>query len=175
MSTGAIAKKDDGAVRSLTTKQAGKEVVEGTKAVKEANKNKTRLSISAPPAPPLKVGEVANPIIGNRGLKRALTVAIVKVCTHGGKVDEAMAGIMIRTSGILYKSGYTNEAHTDALASNEWSGKSYTRFVTSTPEGKVYLEKHKEKVDKCMAFAKALKEAADVQTDKAKEKEAVKA
>lgn len=174
MSTGTITKEKEPATRALTTKQAGKEVAEGTKEAKKAEKAKTRLSISAPPPPPLKVSDVPNPIIGNRGLKRALAVAIVKVCTHGGKVDEVKAGMMIRVSGILFKSGYDNEHHTDALASNEWSGKSYARFVTSTAEGKAYMEKFSEKVEKCMPFAKALKHAADVQEDKASEKEPAK-
>jgi hypothetical protein len=161
--------------RIVSTKAIGTEVAEGVKESKKAKKENRRVAVTAPPPPPLKLGEVANPIIGNRGLKRALAVAIVKACTHGGKVDEEKAAAMIRSSGILFKSGWDKEKPTDALAGNEWSGKSYVRFATSTAEGKAYPEKHKEKVIPCVPFARALKEAVDVAQDKAAEKEAVAA
>lgn len=144
----------------VTTKAELHKVVKGeAKELVAAKTEKRRAQITPPPPPMIKIGEVANPIIGNRGLKRALAVAIVHQCTTDKKVDEMRAGLLIRASGILYKAGFTEEAATDKLASNEWSGKSYARFVTNTPEGKNYNTKFPEKVEKCVAFAKAIYDA----------------
>ncbi len=154
----ATATKTDEPTRVVGKGELQKTVAAETKELKTAKVEKRRAQISPPPAPMVKVGEVTNPIIGNRGLKRALTIAIVGACTKEGKTDEMRAGLLIRASGVLWKAGYTEEAATDKLASNEWSGKSYARFAT-TPEGKNYLVKFPEKVEKCVAFAKALYDA----------------
>ncbi len=155
--------KVDEATRHITKADLSKTVHAETKELKAAKTEKRRVQISAPPAPMVKVGDVVNPIIGNRGLKRALTIAIVNACTKDGKTDEMRAGLLIRASGVLWKSGYTEEVVTDKLASNEWSGKSYARFAT-TVEGKNYISKFPEKVEKCVAFAKALYDATKLET-----------
>lgn len=159
--------------KALTTKEAGTEMVKDSKIVKAAAVKKERAKLTPPPPPPVKIGEVENPIIGNKNLKRAMAVAIVMACTRhtkdGDKVDEAKACMCIRLSGIPYKSGWKADAETEALTQNEWGGRPYARFVTNTPEGKNYKEKHPEKVKKCEAFAKALKHAFDEMTAKAEE------
>lgn len=147
--------------KALTSKEAGVTMVKEHKEVTKAATKKERTKLTAPPAPPTKIGDVVNPIIGNKNLKRAMAVAIVNACTRGDKVDETKACMLIRMSGIPYKSGYTEEAKTDTLTQNEWSGRPYARFVTNTPEGKAYEGKHPEKVKKCEDFAKALKHAFD--------------
>lgn len=151
--------------RDITKAEAGKEVATELKKSKEAKAIGKRVKMTPPPAPPVKLGEVVNPILEKKSLKRALTCAIVKLCTRTreGKlvVDEEKAGLMVRTSGILFKAGWKEEAHTDALVQSEWTGRPYVRFITNTTDGKVYEEKHPEKVKACMPFAKELKEAVD--------------
>ena len=157
--------------RQVTKQEIGKEIKAGVVEAKKGNKAKFK----APPAPPVALNGVENPMIGKKGLKRALAVAIVGLCTNDGKVDETKAGIIIRTSGILYKAGYTEEEPTEELTTSEWSGRPYARFVTSTPEGKVYVKKHPEKVEKCVAFAKELVAAEETHVEpKVKEEAAAK-
>jgi hypothetical protein len=145
-------------VRHITTKEAGKEVVKDTKDMKKALREGRKVVVSAPPPPPVKFGDVTNPLIGNRGLKRALAVALVQFCrTKEGGVDELKLAAMIRVSGICYKSGYSEEKITDLLTQNEWSGRPYSRWASANVKG--YSEKHKEKVDKCNNFAQALAKA----------------
>lgn len=151
--------------REMTAKQAGTEVATEMKKDQVAVAKKEKRTISPPPAPPVKLGDTPNPLIAKRGLKRAMVVAIAKICTHtkDGKhvIDVVKAVNMIRTSGILYKAGYTDEAKTNPLIQSEWSGYPYLRFVTNTPVGKVYEEKHPEKIKECLPFVKALKKAVD--------------
>lgn len=156
-------------VRNVTKEEVGKEIVKDKKKIKKAEKKGERAILTPPPLPPVKLGDVANPIIESKGLKRALVVAIVNECTHEGKLDEVRAGIMVRVSGILYKAGYKEEAATNPLTQSEWSGRPYVRFVTNTSEGKAYVEKFPEKVDKCKDFAHQLNLA--YKEERAKQKE----
>ena len=151
---------------AMTKTEAGKEVVSEVKAHEKAKATRTRAVVSAPKPPPVKIHDVENPIVANKSLKRALAVAIVATCTHGEKVDIEKAAAMIRTSGILFKAGYTKEAPTDALSKSEWSGKPYARWVTNTPEGKVFPEKFPEKLKLVKPFAKVLKEAVEEELKK---------
>jgi hypothetical protein len=156
--------------RLVTKDQLGKEVIADEKKVKTAKATKTRLTLTPPPAPPVKLGDVPNPILEKRGLKRALAVAIVKACTHTrdgvSKVDEARAALLIRASGILYKAGWKEDAHTDLLTQNEWAGRPYCRWAVNTPTGKVYPTKHEDKVKVCAPFAKMLKNVVDEEQQK---------
>ena len=151
--------------RTVTKEQLGAEVKADEKKVKVAKATKTRLTLTPPPAPPVKLGDVENPILAKRGLKRALAVAIVRACTHTHdgvkKVNSARAAILIRASGIIYKAGWKPEHATDLLTQNEWAGRPYERWAETSPIGKIYSEKHPEKVKVCEAFAKALKQTVD--------------
>lgn len=160
--------------REITKAEAGKEVVAEVKKAVEAKVKKERVKMTPPPPPMVKLGDIPNPILVKKGLKRALAVAIARACSHTRdgvtKINEEMASRMIRTSGILFKAGWSEEAHTDPLTQSEWTGSPYLRFVTSTPEGKVYHEKFPEKLKECVPFAKALKSAVDKAMEKATEK-----
>ena len=156
--------------RLVTKDQLGKEVIADEKKVKTAKATKTRLTLTPPPAPPVKLGDVPNPILEKRGLKRALAVAIVKACTHTrdgvSKVDEARAALLIRASGILYKAGWKEDAHTDLLTQNEWAGRPYCRWAAQSSTGKIYPVKHEDKVKICTPFAKMLKSVVDEEQQK---------
>jgi hypothetical protein len=157
-------------VRSVTKEEVGKEIVKEKKKIKKAEKKGERIVLSPPPAPPINLNNVSNPIIESKGLKRALAVAIVAECTHDDKFDETRAGLMVRASGILFKAGYKEGAETNPLTQSEWSGRPYVRFVTNTSEGKAYVEKFPEKVEKCKNFAHELAQA--YKEERAKQKEA---
>ena len=135
-----------------------KEKKEGTKVVQEKEKKEqnSRSKVTPPPPPPVSLDGVVNPIVGSKGLKRALAVAICMECMVDGKVDEVKAASAIRKSGILYKAGYEENNKTDELTDSEWSGLPYARFCTNTADGQIYPKKHPEKIEKCKLFAKAL-------------------
>jgi len=135
----------------VSEKQLGKEMVAEKKEFK-----KVHPKLTPPPAPPVKLGDAENPIVGNRGLKRALVIAIAKACTNKeNQIDLDKAAILIRASGIIYKSGWTQDKPTDELTTSEWSGRPYAKFAVSA-FGKVYEGKFPEKVEKCSKFARAL-------------------
>ena len=120
---------------------------------------KTREAVTAPPAPPVKIGEVENPIIGNNGLKRALSIAIAIACCKGDKLDEKTfdvkkAALAVRTSGILYKQGYKPESETETLVKPELSGLPYARWAFKN--AKSFASKHPEKLEKMKPFVDAL-------------------
>lgn len=162
-------------VRSVTKEEVGKEIVKEKKKIKKAEKKGERVVLTPPPAPPINLNNVSNPIIESKGLKRALAVAIVAECTHDGKFDETRAGLMVRASGILFKAGYKEGAETNPLTQSEWSGRPYVRFVTNTSEGKAYIEKFPEKVEKCKSFARELAQAYKEERAKQKEAKAIEA
>jgi len=157
-------------VRNVTKEEVGKEIIKERKKVRKAEKSGERILLTPPPPPPISLKDVPNPLIESKGLKRALAVAIVAECTRDGKFDEVRAGLMVRSSGILFKAGYKENAETNPLTQSEWSGRPYVRFVTNTSEGKVYMEKFSEKVEKCKAFAHELLQA--YKEERAKQKEA---
>lgn len=162
-------KKDD--KRHTTDKQISAEVKADVKEMKGSAKAGKKLALTLPPPPPVKIGDVTNPIIEKRGLKRALVVAIVQLCQKkdGSGIDKIKAQALVRASGIPYKSGYKEDNPSDPLTQSEWSGAPYVRFATDNVEGKVYGEKHKEKVEACHPFAKALEKVTREAVKEAKE------
>jgi hypothetical protein len=160
-----MAKKQE--ARNVTKAEVAKEVKAEAKQVEKAESKGKKAKFSPPPPPPISLNGVENPLIASRGLKRALTVAIVDLCRNkDGSVNENKAALLIRASGILFKAGYTNDEPTDELCTSEWSGKPYARFATNTTVGKVYAQKHPDKVERVMAFAKALVSSAEEEQQK---------
>lgn len=142
-------------VRVVSKKQVGAEMVADRRELRKAKKEGRKSMLSAPKKPPMALNGVDNPIVKEKGLKRALLITIVGKCVKDGKLDLEKACGVVRASGILYKAGWKDENPTDPLTQGEWSGQSYVRFSTK-PEGKVYAQKHAEKVAKCEAFADQL-------------------
>lgn len=129
-----------------------KEHVEKTK---KAIKTKDASKGVPPPEKLLKnVAGVANPIVESTRLKRALAIALATVIP-----DVEKLAVAIRKSGIPFKQvaekGQADKA--DLLAKNEWSGRVYASWAKFNKDS--YTKQHKEKVDSCMAFAKAVAKA----------------
>jgi hypothetical protein len=143
--------------RKVSAEQVAGEVkAEGTE-MKKAKKEGRKAQLAPPPAPPIELDGIPNPLIGNKNMKRALAVAIVLQCKkEDGKVDESKAGLLIRASGICFKAGYTKDAPTDTLTQSEWSGRPYANWATNNPQGQAYPSKFPEKLEKCVPFAKVL-------------------
>lgn len=148
--------------RKVSAEQVAGEVREDAVEVRLAKKEKRRTQLTPPPAPPVELDGVANPLVvevaGKKtNLKRALAVAIALECKGAdGKIDMAKAALLIRASGICFKSGYSVASPTDTLTQSEWSGHPYANWAATNPQGIVYPEKHSDKVAICAPFAKKL-------------------
>lgn len=147
--------------RKVSAEQVGAEIKADAAKVEVAAKKGKKATLSPPPAPPVELNGVVNPIVGNKNLKRALAVAIVMQCKKtDGTIDEGKASLLVRASGICFKSGYSKDNPTDTLTTSEWSGHPYANWAANNPQGKAYPTKFPDKLEKCVPFAKELAAAA---------------
>jgi hypothetical protein len=143
--------------RKVTKEQVAGEVKAEATEAKAAKKVGRKAQVSPPPPPMLELDGVANPLVAMKGMKRALLVAICLQCKRAdGTLDEEKARLLVRASGICYKAGYSKDNPTDTLTQNEWSGRPYVKFFTNDVEGKVYADKHGDKLEKVIPFAQKL-------------------
>jgi len=120
--------------------------------VKKAKKErKARESAPAPEKLLPTANGVANPIVENRRLKRAMAVALATLV----KEPKELAGF-VREAGIPFKQVQSREQYknADLLAKNEWSGMPYAKWALQN--GKGYYAANEDKVAVCMKFAMAL-------------------
>lgn len=121
------------------------------KVKKLKKERKARESAPAPEKLIPTVNGVANPIVENRRLKRAMAVALATLVKEPSK----LAGF-VREAGIPFKQVQSREHYknADLLAKNEWSGMPYAKWALQN--GKSYRDLNEDKVAVCMKFAMAL-------------------
>lgn len=148
-------KETEGKKKTTKKKPVNKEKMEARKEeIKKKKQAASRKKFPEPPKIDAELGGVKNPLLANKRLKRAMCCALAKV-----EPNAAKRRILVLHSGILRKKTTEKEvAKAEVLASNEWSGRGYTKHGQDLlDEG--YYDSYKDKVNECMAFAKALKEA----------------
>jgi len=153
-----VAKSDKKTVAKIDENvKVDKKSAEAKMAKKEAKKAKKM--IAPPSSLPTKSGKVANPIVANKRLKRALAVALCMVTGTKKDGDKGKLAKAIRASGIPFKQVNTKDDAKDPtpLTKSEWSGRPYASW--SAFNQKEYYDDHQEAVDGCMKFAKAVVES----------------
>jgi len=124
----------------------------GNKKPTEVKEKKKRVAkaITPPPAPIPFIDGILNPLFEGKRNKRAFTVALANLIDDDEVLCEA-----VREAGIVYKSGLGAGLHDTKLLENEWSGRGYA-LRTGRAYQKDYTNDHKEQVEACYPYCKAL-------------------